>query len=410
MPFVSVPDKDERTATCSSSSDGSFPGTVRIEYNVRGTGEIFLLFVPGLCVPSMMFDDIIHNLMSESSDRYTLVCVENRGMKGSQSGTSRGWTVDRFARDGWAVIDTVIRGRYSTMPNGTTNTNPNPNNARPFPRVGLIGHSMGGMIVQRMAVQRPRDVGLLIPISTHAGGFWNLIPTGELFLGFMKLVMKGHNNPRQKARFTIGLHFTQRFVRDAHDELMTRYLNGATEDYAQNNNNNNNNAHADNNNDDANTPLSPSPTAEAEMRIEEGGADVALRGHVNVVRSHSLARHEAAMIGNCERIYKMVLAGRSDCVIVPSASRKLGKAIKADVIVEVDGAHFIVEEAHTTVFANLKQALEKCFGSAASSSASTSKSTGLGNNLGSIHRKCDCSVCAPRGRKMRISMDIFRGC
>lgn len=379
MPFISVPERDERTATCTSSSGGGAPGTVRIEYNVRGTGDIFLLFVPGLCVPSMMFDDIIDKLMGETEgDRYTLVCVENRGMKGSDSGGSRGWTVDRFARDGWAVIDTVMRARFG-----------NDNDTNVYPRLGLIGHSMGGMIVQRMAVQRPSDVGLLIPISTHAGGFWNLIPTGEFLLGFMKLVFKGHNNPRQKAAFAIGLHFTDRFIRDAHDELMTRYLDGANDDFASNNDNNGNGEETP---ADDNSPLS-------DQREQEGGgdADVALRAHVNVVKSHSLARHEASMLGRCERIYKVVLTGRSDCVIVPGASRKLGKAIKADVIVEVDGAHFIIEEAEPIVYANLRQALDKCYGN--------------NNNAGVIHRKCQCPVCAPGARKMRkISMDIFRAC
>jgi len=266
-----------------------------------------------------------------------------------------------------------------------------------------------------MAVQRPSDVGLLIPISTHAGGFWNLIPTGEFLLGLMKLVMKGHNDPRQKAQFAIGLHFTERFVSGMRDELMTRYLNGATDDYAPNNNNNNSNnavneQGVDNNSNNNNK--GDEDNVNINMKTGEGDADTALRGHVHVVKSHSLARHEAAMIGNCERIYKVVLTGRSDCVIVSGASRKLGKAIKADVIVEVDGAHFIVEEAHPIVLANVKEALAKTYGNEGDVNEGDANGNGNANSnsIGAVDRKCDCSLCAPQGRKVRLSMDVFRAC
>ncbi len=126
-------------------------------------------------------------------------------------------------------------------------------------------------------------------------------------------------------------------------------------------------------------------------------ADAAMRGHLSVVRGHSLLSREAARLATCEKVYKVVLAGRSDCVVLPSASRRLANAIEANVVVEVEGAHFVVEEAEDAVFANVLLGLNMAFG-------------GGGDGEGRVANECKCNVCLPRDKQRSSCFEDFRLC
>lgn len=391
MPCVFVPEDDLPSSnSVSHAHSHSSRGHVRIEYKQVGNGPIIVALVPGLCCPSSMFDQVADAL--EKDKRYTAILIENRGMMGSGHANT-GWRVSRLAADAWAVVDAVRKRRDSDVVTGvdgdrdenTDAVSGDPDEeAQPLTstatnaRVALVGHSMGGMIVQRMAAQRPHDVGLLVPISTHAGGVWNLIPTLGLIRAFARYAVSGMNRPRAKAAFAMGLHFTQRFLRKHKLELMRRYLDGTTDDYTI-------------------RPGDP-----------DTAADIALRGHWAVVRSHSLSRSDATMLARCHKIYKLVITGKADYVIVPSATRKLARALEAHVVLEVEAAHFVVEEASTVVLAGLRIALNEAFGDAETQTRTkespnsnivdknTTTTTANANTIiGATRQDCDCPVCIP---------------
>ncbi len=350
MPCVFVPERDDDT-------NG---GLVRIEYLISGEGNVIVVLVPGMCVPSSMYNATADSLKKDG--RYTCIQIENRGMKGSGVSSSDTWNAIRLARDAWAVVDAVRKSREDALP-----------------RVCLVGHSMGGMIVQRMAALRTTEVGCLVCISTHAGGLWNLLPTTTLLRAVVRLLVERFQ-PRAKAAFALGLHYTDRFLDAAarRSEFMARYLEGSTNDYVRN--------------------------GEEDAEVRSGGLDpaqsgeIAFRGHFAVVRRHSLTSSDAAIIAECRRIYKVVIAGKSDYVIVPSSSRRLARAIDADVCVEVEGAHFVVHEAEPVVITNIKMALNEAFGDSIES-------------MGRTFSECSCLQCDPESQfERRVSHDAFRMC
>ncbi len=176
---------------------------------MTGRGPVLAILLPGLCVPRVMYDVIARRLAADG--RYTAVSIDNRGMGDSEIDNA-GWSPARLAADAWAVVDDV----RATVVYPTQS------------RVALVGHSMGGMIVQRMAMQRPQEVGLLALLSTHAGGFWNLLPTRGMISAFAKLVWHRFH-PTVRAGISIDLHFTDRFLDAAtrrRAEFMRRYMEG----------------------------------------------------------------------------------------------------------------------------------------------------------------------------------------
>lgn len=355
MPCVFVPERDDTVRANDSNS-----GLVRIEYLINGDGKIIVVLVPGMCVPSSMYDATADALKQDG--RYTCIQIENRGMKGSGVSTSDTWSAARLARDAWAVVDAVRKSREDALT-----------------RVCLVGHSMGGMIVQRMAALRTMEVGCLICISTHTGGLWNLFPTATLLRALIRLCVKRFQ-PRAKAAFALGLHYTDKFLDAAarRTEFMARYLEGSTNDYVR---------HGEENAEVRSGGLDPAQSGE-----------IAFRGHLAVVRRHSLTKSDAAVIAECRRIFKVVIAGKSDCVIVPSSCRRLARAIDADICVEVGGAHFVVAEAEPVVIANVRMALNEAFGD-------------FNESVGRVFSECNCSKCDPESEhQSSASDDAFRFC
>jgi len=107
------------TATA-TSADG-----VAIEYDVRGTGSVALVFIHGwMC-------DRTHwrQQVDAFADGHTVVTLDLAGH--GNSGSDRdGWTIDRFGADVQAVVE-----------------------ALDLPRVILVGHSMGGQVALEAAAR-----------------------------------------------------------------------------------------------------------------------------------------------------------------------------------------------------------------------------------------------------------------
>jgi pimeloyl-ACP methyl ester carboxylesterase len=112
-----------------------------------------------------------------------------------------GYTATTLALDAWAVVDCVRADRSA-----------NPDDARPFqPEIAVVGHSMGGMVAQRMILQRPREVRFGALLSTHAGGLWNMIPTTSVLLSAIRVALNRFD-AKILAVANLDHHFTPRFL------------------------------------------------------------------------------------------------------------------------------------------------------------------------------------------------------
>lgn len=350
MRSVSVPAGNGAGKTQKANGNGASPECVQISYTITGSGPVLVLLIPGMCVPLVMFERVASALAA--SGRHTAISLDNRGM-GASGCTTTGWTTQTLATDAWAVVDDARASLGYSIDS----------------RVALVGHSMGGMIAQRMAVLRPSEVGMLGLLSTHAGGLWNLLPTRTMVAGLLKMAWHRFA-PHVQAGVTMGLHFTDGYLdgeASRRGDILQRYLAGADADFGD--------------------------------KGADGGsgndASVVTKGHLSVVAKHSLQNREAGKLAACKRIYKLVLAGRADCVVVPSASRKLANAIGAHLVVEVEGAHFIVEESFEEVIASLMLGLNVAYGA--------------DEGEGETGKECPCVVCVP-GIQSPSRFEDFRMC
>jgi pimeloyl-ACP methyl ester carboxylesterase len=108
---------------------------------VRGMGPD-VLFVQGVGLGGQAWSPQIDALCRD----YKCLTFDNRGV-GKSTGDITALSVDSMARDALAVLD-----------------------SRAIARAHLVGHSLGGVIVQRMALLAPERVASLAFLCTFAGG------------------------------------------------------------------------------------------------------------------------------------------------------------------------------------------------------------------------------------------------
>ncbi|MET0390846.1 MAG: alpha/beta hydrolase [Polyangiales bacterium] len=118
-----------------SVEDGS------VSYEVYGDGP-WVLFVQGVGLGGRAWTPQVRELSRD----HRCVVFDNRGIGGSH-GSTRRLSVDMMARDALAVLDAL----------GIEQTH-------------LVGHSLGGVIVQRMALSAPKRCASLAFLCTFAGG------------------------------------------------------------------------------------------------------------------------------------------------------------------------------------------------------------------------------------------------
>lgn len=184
-----------------------------------------------MCVPASMYDAMAAVLAAMS--QFTVLVLDNRGMGRSDAPFSGllggiGYTVHDLAADAWAVIDAVVADvhaarRESAIDLGVEELKGGgadggeqksawwKGGSLLLKEVALVGHSMGGMIVQEMVSQRPRRVRFIALLSTHAGGAWNLMPTTRMLTSLMRVAWSGFDRDVHAA-VNLSLHFTQRFL------------------------------------------------------------------------------------------------------------------------------------------------------------------------------------------------------
>jgi aminoacrylate hydrolase len=122
MPIVRLPDAD-------------------ISYQLHGQGPSVLL-LQGVGLDGRAWAPQVDALSRD----HRCIVVDNRGLGGSR-GETHALSVDMLARDALAVL-----------------------NALGAPRVHLVGHSLGGVIVQRLALLAPERVASLTFMCSFAGG------------------------------------------------------------------------------------------------------------------------------------------------------------------------------------------------------------------------------------------------
>ncbi|KAI0560816.1 alpha/beta hydrolase domain containing protein [Gracilaria domingensis] len=170
--------------------------------------------IPGLCVPASMYDAM--SAVLRSTGQFTCVIVDNRGMGRSDAPYAgirggAGYVATELAHDCWDVVDAVraMRARSDAHSDADTDDEQELFNAE----IAVVGHSMGGMIAQHMIALRPSQVRFVALLSTHAGGLWNLIPTGRMMHGAFKVAWSGFDRDVHAA-VNLSLHFTQKFLDD----------------------------------------------------------------------------------------------------------------------------------------------------------------------------------------------------
>lgn len=224
MPHVSVP-------LCRAAR-----GTpISVAYRVLGAGPVLVLMVPGMCVPGAMYDGMAAVLAA--TGQFTAVVLDNRAMGRSDAPPATllggpGYTAAELAADAWHVVDTVLRasGQFVGRVGGPgiggegaegvkdgklgDDVEGLPTWDAPLNReVALVGHSMGGMVVQAMMAQRPKRVRFVALLSTHGGGMWNLLPSIRMLKGMVAVAWSGFDRDVH-ATVNLGLHFTERFLDD----------------------------------------------------------------------------------------------------------------------------------------------------------------------------------------------------
>ncbi len=112
---------------------------VELNYRMRGAGP------PVLFICGYTADNLYWNLQLEAfAAEFTVIVFDNRGIGWSVRGRAS-FTTERFARDAAGLLD-----------------------ALGIPRAHVVGHSMGGMIAQELALRFPEKLDRVVLSSSMA--------------------------------------------------------------------------------------------------------------------------------------------------------------------------------------------------------------------------------------------------
>jgi 3-oxoadipate enol-lactonase len=238
-----------------------------VAYLIEGSGPAVLL-LQGVGLVGEGWRPQIDGLR----DRFTLVAPDNRGIGGSAILDGR-LTIEAMAADALAVMD-----------------------AAGFDRFHVVGHSMGGVIAQALALQVPQRVASLALLCTFARGRQGATLTLPLLLTAL--------------RTRIG---TRSMRRSAFLEMVmpARYLRGVDR------------AHL------------------AESLRPLFGHDLADQPAVAMTQLRAMSRFDArGRLGSLGRIPTLVVSAAADRIARPAFGRELAAAIPSARYVEIpDAAH-----------------------------------------------------------------------
>lgn len=192
-------------------------------------------------------------------DRFRLAWFDNRGL-GASTATTKGLTVAQMARDGLAVMD-----------------------ALGWSRAHVVGHSLGGLVAQQLALEAPARVASLALLSTLVRGG----QATRIDLGFMWMGMKMLLGPRStRRRAAVRMVVT--------DELIERL---GLEHVAQ------------------------------ELAALVGREDMAAQPKAVPAQVRAMGRHDSsARLPEIASIPALVATGRHDRIALPAFSEELAQA------------------------------------------------------------------------------------
>jgi len=130
---------------------------IEIYYGIEGEGPP-ILFIGGLSAGQQLWAPVLEHLKHE----YKCITFDNRGI-GESSKPPKGYTIPDLTQDALGLIDSLS-----------------------ISRPHVVGMSMGGLIAQNMALQRPKAVGCLILV----GSFAKTSSRGDLVQETRKILQK----------------------------------------------------------------------------------------------------------------------------------------------------------------------------------------------------------------------------
>lgn len=171
-------------------------GGLKIFYKVRGSGRPLAL-IHGLGGDHTVWPD---DFLAPLTARYTVITPDNRGSGRTPAGTGD-FTMEQMALD--------IEGLLAVLD---------------VHRAFILGHSLGGMISQRLALARPQLVDKLILCSTNCGGLECIMPDKSV----IERLTDRTGTPEEQACRYISTLYPQGWL-DEHAD----YVRGLTERYLQ---------------------------------------------------------------------------------------------------------------------------------------------------------------------------------
>ncbi|PSR87156.1 Alpha/Beta hydrolase protein [Coniella lustricola] len=136
-------------------------GPLKISWEIHGSGPVKLVFVMGLGSLKSAWQRQTLYFGHENADKYSVLCLDNRGMGDSDVPLMR-YSTSEMARDAIEVLAHV--GWLPADPLSSTST-ADPDSKR---SLHVIGISMGGMIAQEIAYLIPGSISTLNLLCTAA--------------------------------------------------------------------------------------------------------------------------------------------------------------------------------------------------------------------------------------------------
>jgi len=242
-------------------------GDIELYYEREGTGSP-ILFIAGLSVGQQLWAPLVEHL----SHQYECITFDGRGI-GQSSKPPSGYTIPDLTRDALGLLDSLS-----------------------ISRAHVVGMSMGGLIAQDMALQRPEIISGLVLV----GSFAKTSARGDLIQETRKMMQK-----RLSPYEYFLVQATWMFAPD------TLSKPGFAEDYAR--------KAADN----------PHPQAKhAFEQLADGARQFDTRARLKDISRPTL-----------------VLVGEEDIMATPSQSRVLAEGIPgAEMVVLPNLGHFLTSE------------------------------------------------------------------
>src|SRR5215831_16773769 len=141
-------------------------GDIDITYKMFGKGEPILL-ISGVGGDMNSWDP---STLKSLFSNHTVIIFDNRGVANTTTG-SKAFSIQQFANDTVGLLD-VLK----------------------IQKEDVLGHSMGGMVAQQLAVTHPEKVNTLILVSTTCGGKDSILPSPRLVKFGTELENKLLNN------------------------------------------------------------------------------------------------------------------------------------------------------------------------------------------------------------------------